>query len=139
MSTTVLLVEDDLAHRTVIEDMFELDDLGTELRCATTAEEAMALAPDLQPILILMDIRLPGIDGLEATRLLKNAPRTGHIPIWAVTAYAMTEDRAKALAAGCDEYITKPFDSDAMRNRLREFIGRHPQPSAEALSQVDRH
>ncbi len=123
--STILLVEDDLANRTLVEDMFEFDDLGAELRCATTAEEAMALAPDLQPILILMDVRLPGIDGLEATRLLKKDPRTGHIAIWAVTAYAVTEDREKALAAGCDNYITKPFDASAMRERLRQFLGQH--------------
>ena len=85
----------------------------------------MALAPDLQPILVLMDVRLPGIDGLEAARLLKNDPRTRHIPIWAVTAYAMTEDRGKALAAGCDDYITKPFDAGALKERLRQFLGQH--------------
>jgi two-component system cell cycle response regulator DivK len=121
----ILLVEDDLANRTLVEDMFEFDNLGAELQCATSAEEAIALAPDLQPILILMDIRLPGIDGLEATRLLKNNPRTGHIPIWAVTAYAMTEDREKALAAGCEGYITKPFDASALKERLRQFLGQH--------------
>jgi CheY-like chemotaxis protein len=134
---TILLVEDDLASRTVIEDMFEFDDLGTELECVTSAEEAMALAPRRQPILILMDIRLPGISGLEATRLLKKDPRTRSLVIWAITAYAMTEDSAKALAAGCDGYITKPFDSSALRDRLREFIDRYPQPSVEVLSQVD--
>jgi two-component system cell cycle response regulator DivK len=123
--STILLVEDDLANRTLVEDMFEFDDIGAELQCATSAEEAMALAPDLQPILILMDVRLPGIDGLEATRLLKNDPRTGHIAIWAVTAYAMTEDREKALAAGCDGYITKPFDAMALKERLRQFLGQH--------------
>jgi CheY-like chemotaxis protein len=123
--STILLVEDDLANRTLVEDMFEFDDIGAELQCATSAEEAMALAPDLQPILILMDVRLPGIDGLEAVRLLKNDPRTGRIPIWAVTAYAMTEDREKALAVGCDDYITKPFDASVLKERLRQFLGQH--------------
>jgi CheY-like chemotaxis protein len=86
-----------------------------------------------------MDIRLPGISGLEATRLLKKDPRTRSLVIWAITAYAMTEDSAKALAAGCDRYVTKPFDSGALRDRLREFIGQHPEPSAEALGQFDPH
>jgi two-component system cell cycle response regulator DivK len=124
--STILLVEDDLANRTLVEDMFEFDDIGAELRCAASAEEAMTLAPDLQPILILMDVRLPGIDGLQAARLLKNDPKTGHIPIWAVTAYAMTEDREKALVAGCDDYVTKPFDAGAMKEKLRQFLGQHP-------------
>ena len=123
--STILLVEDDLANRTLVEDMFEFDNLGAELQCATSAEEAMALAPDLQPILILMDVRLPGIDGLEAVRRMKNDPMTRHIPIWAVTAYAMTEDRKKALAAGCADYITKPFDAVALKERLRQFLGQY--------------
>jgi CheY-like chemotaxis protein len=123
--STILMVEDDLANRTLVEDMFEFDNLGAELQCATSAEEALALAPDLQPILILMDVRLPQMDGLEAIRLLKNDPRTGHIPVWAVTAYAMTEDKEKALAAGCDGYITKPFDSGALKEKLRQFLGQH--------------
>ena len=123
--STILLVEDDLANRTIIEDVFEFDDIGAELRCAASAEEALALAPDLQPMLILMDVRLPQMDGLEAARLLKQDPRTGHIPIWAVTAYAMTEDREKALAAGCDDYITKPFDASALKEKLRQFLGQH--------------
>jgi two-component system cell cycle response regulator DivK len=123
--STVLLVEDDLGNRTLVEDMFEFDNLGAELQCVTSAEEAMVLAPDLLPALILMDIRLPGIDGLAATRLLKKDPGTGHIPIWALTAYAMTEDREKALAAGCDCYITKPFDAMALKERLRQFLGQH--------------
>ncbi|KPJ78217.1 MAG: hypothetical protein AMK72_02555 [Planctomycetes bacterium SM23_25] len=128
---TILLVEDDMANRAVIADMFEFDDIGADLVGATTAEEAVTLAREHKPLVILMDIRLPGTDGLEATRMLKEDPRTADIPVWAITAYALTEDREKALAAGCDDYITKPFDSVALKDRLREFVAEHASSPAE--------
>jgi len=117
----VLLVEDDLGNRTVIEDIFQLDDIGAELVVAESGEEALCLVVETKPILILMDIRLPGMDGLEAARALKADPRTEDIPIWAITAYARTEDRDKALGAGCDDYITKPFERRELVERLRAF------------------
>ncbi len=118
----ILLVEDDLGNRTVIEDMFEFDKVGAALVVAESGEESLCLAVEMQPILILMDIRLPGMDGLEATRALKADPRTKDIPIWAITAHARTEDRNKALAAGCDGYIAKPFQRSELVRRLREFV-----------------
>ncbi len=129
---TILLVEDDMACRALVADMFEFDDIGADLICAATAEEALALARRFRPILILMDIRLPGDDGLEATQSLKDDPRTEHIPIWAVTAYALTEDKDKALRAGCDDYITKPFDAIALKDRLREFASQHADELVDA-------
>lgn len=136
---TILLVEDDMANRTLVEDMFEFDDIGADLVCATTAEEAVELARHFKPVLILMDIRLPGTDGLEATRMLKDDPRTADIPVWAITAYALTEDHEKALAAGCDDYITKPFDSAALKERLREFVSQHaPVAAAEVEGDAPR-
>jgi two-component system cell cycle response regulator DivK len=128
---TILLVEDDMANRAVIADMFEFDDIGADLVGATTAEEAVTLARVHRPVLILMDIRLPGTDGFDATRMLKDDPRTAAIPVWAITAYALTEDREKALATGCDDYITKPFDSAALKERLREFVAKHSAVPAE--------
>jgi len=120
--STVLLVEDDLANRAVIEDIFQFDDVGAELACVDSGEKAMLVIPKLQPILILMDIRLPGISGLEVTRTLKTESGSKDIPIWAITAYAMSEDKDKALAAGCDEYITKPINSGALREKIRKLI-----------------
>lgn len=122
---TILLVEDDLANRAVIEDIFEFDGIGAELECVESGEKAMLVIPKLQPILILMDIRLPGISGLEVTRTLKAEPSTRHIPIWAITAYAMGEDKDKAIAAGCDHYITKPLDTTTLKEQLREFTTQH--------------
>ena len=118
---TILLVEDDLANRAVIEDIFEFDDIGASLASVESGEKAMMVVPTLKPILILMDIRLPGIGGLDVTRALKAEPVTRGIPIWALTAYAMGEDEEKALAAGCDKYITKPIDGNALKQLLREF------------------
>jgi two-component system cell cycle response regulator DivK len=118
----VLLVEDDLGNRTVIEDIFRFDEIGAELVVAETGEEALVLAGKVKPVLILMDVRLPGIDGLEAARALKSDAATKDIAIWAFTAYARTHDRGMARAAGCDDYITKPFTRDKLVERLREFV-----------------
>ena len=118
----VLLVEDDLGNRTVIEDMFRFDNVGAELIVAESGEEALCLAADVEPILILMDIRLPGMDGLEAARALKADPSTEDTPIWAITAYARTEDKNKAVDAGCDDYITKPFKRSELVTKLRAFV-----------------
>ena len=118
----VLLVEDDLGNRTVIEDIFQFDNVGAELIVAESGEEALCLAVDNEPILILMDIHLPGMDGLEAARALKDDPRTKEMPIWAITEYARTEDRDKALAAGCDDYIAKPFERSELVTKLRAFV-----------------
>ncbi len=118
----VLLVEDDLGNRTVIEDIFQFDNVGAELIVAESGEEALCLAVDNEPILILMDIHLPGMDGFEAARALRSDPRTKEMPIWAITAYARTEDRDKALAAGCDDYIAKPFERSGLVTKLRAFV-----------------
>ena len=119
---TVLLVEDNQFNRMLMQDIFMLDDLPAELVSAESAEEALELAPVLQPALILLDVRLPGIDGLEATRRLKQDPVTKDIPVWALTAHAMLPDRDRALAAGCAAYITKPFHVTELVGRLREFL-----------------
>ncbi len=118
----VLLVEDDLGNRTVIEDIFQFDNVGAELIVAESGEEGLCQAVEIKPILILMDIRLPGMDGLEAARALKVDPRTANTPIWAITAYASTEDRNKAVDAGCDDYVTKPFNRSELVTKLREFV-----------------
>jgi two-component system cell cycle response regulator DivK len=86
-----------------------LNNAGHIPLCATDAETGMTLARAEQPDLILMDIQLPGIDGLAATALLKKAPATAAIPVIALTAMAMKDDQEKAEAAGCDAYIAKPL------------------------------
>jgi len=106
----ILLVEDNPVNRRLAE--FLLRSQGYHVRAATNAQEAFDTIKAERPDLILMDVQLPGMDGLEATRKLKAEPNTRDIPIVAVTSYAMKGDREKALAAGCSGYITKPIDKD---------------------------
>ena len=84
---------------------------GYEVRVAVDAEEALAMLDGFHPRLILMDLQLPGMDGLTLTRLLKEDPATSDVAILALTAYAMKGDEEKARQAGCDGYITKPIDT----------------------------
>lgn len=90
-----------------------------EVLVAATAEQSLPMAEEQQPDLIIMDLKLPGMDGWEATRRLKANPRTQLIPVIALSASAMIEDRESALAAGCDDFDTKPVDL----GRLLEKIG----------------
>ena len=106
----ILLVEDNPVNRRLAE--FLLRSQGYQVRSATTAQEAFDTIKAERPDLILMDVQLPGMDGLEATKKLKEEPTTRDIPVVAVTSYAMKGDREKALAAGCSGYITKPIDKD---------------------------
>ena len=104
----ILLVEDNEVNRRLAG--FLLRSQGYQVREATTALAAFEMLDKERPDLIVMDIQLPGIDGLEATRKLKEQPATADIPVIAVTSYAMKGDREKALAAGCSGYVTKPID-----------------------------
>lgn len=98
---------------------------GYEVRTANDAEEAMLALATFRPRLILMDIQLPGIDGLELTRRLKQDPEHREIIIIALTAYAMKGDDEKAFAAGCDGYVTKPIDA----NDLPAVVAKHLEGS----------
>ena len=120
---TILLVEDNTNNVSLLEDVFAYDDIPARLAYVASGEEALRLAVSLQPVLILMDLRLPGIDGLETTQILKRHPLTKDIPVWAITAYAMNGDEERARAAGCCEYITKPVRALDLANRLRTFLG----------------
>jgi two-component system cell cycle response regulator DivK len=103
----VLIVEDNPANMTLAA--FLLQSAGHTVINATDAEAGLTLARDEQPNLILMDIQLPGMDGLEATALLKRDQRTRAIPVIALTALAMKGDEERIRAAGCDGYIAKPL------------------------------
>jgi two-component system, cell cycle response regulator DivK len=124
---TILLIEDNVDNLMLLEDIFLLDDISARLVSAATGEEGLNRAIQLQPALILMDLRLPGIDGLETTQILKHNPLTKDIPVWAITAYAMNGDEERARAAGCCEYITKPVRTLELANRLRIFLGQIEQ------------
>ncbi|WP_428306591.1 response regulator [Lacipirellula sp.] len=109
---TVLLIEDNDDNTLLIEDIFAFEGVAAQLVSFPSAEEALEFAAHSPPDLILMDIGLPGMCGLEATRRLRAHPATCNTPIWAVTARAMKEDEEAARRAGCDFYITKPFDQE---------------------------
>jgi len=103
----ILIIEDNPANMKLA--CLLLNNAGHVPLCATDAETGMTMARDEQPDLILMDIQLPGIDGLTATSLLKQASATAAIPVIALTAMAMKDDQEKAEAAGCDAYVAKPL------------------------------
>ena len=103
----VLIVEDNAANMTLA--VFLLQSAGHTVLSARDAEAGLTLAREEQPNLILMDIQLPGMDGLEATGLLKRGHTTGTIPVIALTALAMKGDEERIRAAGCDGYIAKPM------------------------------
>jgi two-component system, cell cycle response regulator DivK len=104
----ILLVEDNEVNRRLAG--FLLRSQGYVVREATTASSAFEMVENERPDLIVMDIQLPEMDGLEITRRLKQQPGTADIPVIAVTSFAMKGDREKALAAGCAGYVTKPID-----------------------------
>ena len=105
----VLVVDDNLSNLKLIEYLLRAK--GYDVATALDAESALSAVRAHAPRLVLMDLQLPGIDGLELTRRLKQDPETRHIVILAVTAYAMKGDEQRARDAGCDGYITKPIDT----------------------------
>jgi CheY-like chemotaxis protein len=109
MATKVLIVEDNPVNLGLATLL--LEQAGFEVIAAGTAEEGIVLAHTETLDVIVMDIGLPGMDGLEATRILKADPETQDIPVLAATAHAMTRDEETTLAAGCDGYVSKPLDT----------------------------
>jgi len=100
---------------------------GYVVRTATDAEEALDVLETFTPALILMDIQLPGMNGLELTRRLKADEARRHIVIVALTAYAMKGDDEKARAAGCDGYLAKPIDPDTLPGSIAGYLARRPR------------
>ena len=120
MSKHILVVEDQEDNRRILRDL--LTSAGYELIEAVTGTEGVRLARSRRPDLILMDIQLPELDGYEATRQIKADPDLRAIPIVVVTSYALSGDEAKALAAGADAYVTKPFSPRQLLAKVRELI-----------------
>jgi CheY-like chemotaxis protein len=121
MSTACILVVDDNAtNLKLVSDVLEFD--GYRIVKANDAESAIEIIGRTPPDLILMDIALPGMDGLTLTRLLKNDAATRHIIIVALTAFAMKGDDARARDAGCDGYITKPIDTRTLPGAVAGYL-----------------
>jgi CheY-like chemotaxis protein len=125
-------VDDHPTNLKLISDLLEFE--GHEILRAVDAEEAQVILAGTLPDLILMDIALPGMDGLTLTRKLKADARTGHIRIVALTAFAMKGDEQKAFAAGCDGYITKPIDTRTLPAQVADCLARRAgEPSEKSL------
>ena len=116
----ILVVEDNVANQLLVDAV--LLDRGYEVRFAASAAEAMASIELVRPDLVLMDISLPGQDGLSLTRQLKADPANESMRILAVTAHAMLGDRQLSLDAGCVGHITKPFDTKALSEQIAGFL-----------------
>jgi two-component system, cell cycle response regulator DivK len=128
MSHCVLVIEDNSMNLELVTDLLEAS--GWLVCPARTAEEGLRLARDAKLDLVLMDLSLPGMDGLAATKALKSDPATCHLPVIAVTAHAMRGDQQIALRAGCDGYLTKPIDTRNFVAQVSRFLPRpESQPS----------
>lgn len=113
------MIEDTEDNRTILRDLFH--SAGHEVIEAVNGEEGVSAAARERPDLILMDIQLPVIDGYEATRRIKSMPDLHSIPIIAVTSHALADDEEKARAAGCDDYVAKPFSPRQLLAKVQRY------------------
>jgi two-component system, cell cycle response regulator DivK len=120
MSKRILVVEDQPDNRQIIRDMLAPTDY--EIIEVEDGEQALAVVAKERPDLILMDIQLPVMDGYEATRRIKADPALRSIPIIAVTSYALSGEEMKARAAGCDEYVAKPFSPRQLLAKIKQYL-----------------
>jgi len=116
----ILIIEDNLLNLELATDLLEAN--GFVVWSARTAEEGLRLAREFMPDLVLMDFSLPGMDGLAATRILKNNPLTSQLTVVGLTAHAMKGDEEIALDAGCDGYLTKPFNTRSFISNVTKYI-----------------
>ena len=129
MSAKILVVDDNPTNLKLVSDVLAFE--GHDILKAVDAEEAQLVLADTLPDLILMDIALPGMDGLTLTRKLKAEKRTRNIRIVALTAFAMKGDDQKALGAGCDGYIPKPIDTRKFPAQVATFLENLPTKNSE--------
>ncbi len=116
----ILVVEDNELNLKLVRDV--LGYAGYEVVEARTGEQGVELAAECLPDLVLMDLQLPGIDGIEALRQLRASPLTQDVPVVAVTAFAMREDQERVLRAGFDGYLVKPFGVRELPGQVRSFL-----------------
>jgi CheY-like chemotaxis protein len=126
--TTILIVEDNEMNRDMLSRRLERK--GYEVLLAVDGETGLEVARANTPDLVLMDMSLPVVDGWEATRRLKADDRLKHIPVIALTAHAMANDRDKALEAGCDDYDTKPIELPRLLGKIEALLGARAKPPA---------
>ncbi len=119
---TVLVIEDNKDNLKIIT--YALQRAGYTVIAAESGEEGFALALQEKPLFILMDINLPGMDGLEATKRIRSSEANGDIPIIAITSYAMSGDRERILATGCNGYFEKPIDPITIVEQIHTILGK---------------
>ena len=124
--TMILCVEDNQENLFMLQR--RLTRRGFEVRIAMDGAQSVEWAKTLLPDLIVMDLKLPGLNGWEATRRLKSQPETKHIPIIVLTADNAQKSREKALAAGCDEFELKPIDFDGLVGKIQSLLSRSAKP-----------
>lgn len=124
MASRVLVVEDNEMNMQLFE--YLLEESGFVILKAISGEEALKMVGQEMPDLILMDIHLPGMDGLSVVRQMKNDPSLRKIPILALTAHAMRGDKDRFLQAGCDGYISKPIDIKTFIPSIQKYVGDRP-------------
>jgi CheY-like chemotaxis protein len=132
--TKILLVEDNEMNRDMLSR--RLERRGYQVLLANDGQAGVEMALGEAPDIVLMDMSLPVLDGWEATRRLKASPDTRHIPVIALTAHAMSSDRAKAMEAGCDEYDTKPIEFAGLVEKIEALLS--PAGAAAARSREPR-
>jgi two-component system cell cycle response regulator DivK len=125
---TILIVDDNVQNLKLARVILATE--GYDVRTAADAEEALAFLRTSRPHVILMDLQLPGMDGLQLTRQLKADPATRSIGVIALTAYAMKGDEEKALAAGCDGYLSKPIDTERLPEVVRAHLLSRGEPGS---------
>jgi two-component system cell cycle response regulator DivK len=134
MGKTILIVEDEPKNLKLLRDL--LQRFGYEILEAPDGEQGVKITMEKIPDLILMDIMMPKMDGLEATRIIKADNKTKHIPVIALTSYAMKGDREKTLEAGCDGYIAKPIDIQEVLKTIEHFLTAQEKSSPDKLIDI---
>jgi two-component system cell cycle response regulator DivK len=133
-AASILYVEDNFDNRILVLRILEAE--GYHVLEAEGAREGMEIAQQMRPDLILVDISMPGIDGLTFTTILKSDPALNAIPVVAITANVMRGDRERSLAAGCDGYIQKPIDVDTLPRQVARFL-QHSKPDGDTPEEMD--
>lgn len=119
----ILLVEDHEMAREIMQRRLERE--GYTVTTAQSGKEALEVLPEIRPDVVLMDMSMPMVDGWEATRRIKADPNLKRIPVMALTANAIDGDRERCIAAGCDDYETKPVDFDRLLKKIRMLLSGH--------------
>ena len=120
----LLVVDDEPVNRELAQVL--LEDVGLNVDTADDGESAITLAQHTTYALVLMDMQMPRVDGLDATRAMRRLPEWGQVPIVAMTANAFAEDKARCIAAGMNDFLTKPFEPDTLFQKLLEWLERQP-------------